>query len=397
MTANAIYRCCKSPSTTVWGLHHGARSKFNDRLALNEVCGLTANDPIRLLRAGYLIELYKAGKRLPRRQDVPSHGFWTKPIGIRTVIIVVSYPWLSPTHPDPDSFHMAVLAPLLSVFVRYMAQESLLPDEDVAVFIDYSCLFQDERTASELEMFRTGLKSINLLYAHARTSVWCLTRLPDGAPRPYIYRGWCKFEYNIASIIKSGRRFLDLGALTEIPDVSNFAAVGKACSAARRPPELPSNFEGALWETTSTGEFTLTFTNGKDDRPFVARKYQETFEELMRDVDLLDYCNLGWEDSEVLQLAKVLPACASVVSLKLNNNRITDVGARVLAGAFPPSLEELQMRNNPSMTFTFEETLLSEVRFGDLNLTDKAQRREQNKRDMKRFKEYYATQAEHSA
>ena len=337
----------------MWGTHHGALSRFTDRVALNEVCGLTTNAPIRLLRAGFLIELHKAGIRLPRRQDVPSHGFWNKTIDFKTVIVVVSYPWLSSAHPDPDGYHLAVLAPLLSVFMRYMKGNSLLPDEDVAVFIDYASLFQDERTVSELEAFRAGLKSMNLLYAHLRTSVWCLTRLPDGAPRPYMSRGWCRLEWLISSIIKSGRRFLDIGALAEIPDVSSFEAACDACMAARRPPVLPSDFEETLWEQEPVGEYILTFTNGMGDRPFVARKYRQTFEELLRDVDRLEYKNLGWEDAEVRQLAKLLPLCTSLQHLILIGNRITDAGARGLVGALPPSLTALDLRHN-AITFTFE-------------------------------------------
>ena len=78
---------------------------------------------------------------------------------------------------------------------------------------------------------------------------------------------------------------LDLGLFDEA-DKKKLQVV-KRCthSGGREPPLLPNDFEAQLE--------TKTFTNGKDDKPLVARLYRDAFAVQMRNVSL-DYSQLGW-------------------------------------------------------------------------------------------------------
>ena len=53
-----------------------------------------------------------------------------------------------------------------------------------------SCMHQQPRTELQAALFATGLKQINVLYAHQATHVWCLTRVPRGTDRTFHMRGW---------------------------------------------------------------------------------------------------------------------------------------------------------------------------------------------------------------
>ena len=75
---------------------------------------------IRPLRGRFVIALHKHGGRLKRRQDLPEEAFWTyeelkavaeklgKDYGF--LFVALSYRWLSADHPDPDGFHLAIIA-----------------------------------------------------------------------------------------------------------------------------------------------------------------------------------------------------------------------------------------------------------------------------------------------
>ena len=108
------------------------------------------------------------------------------------LFVVLSYRWLSGPHPDPDGFHLALVANMIGdcghtnlghfSHVRRMIFEPLgLADEaDFALFWDFPSLFQEPRSHSQLVLFRIGLKSSNIWYGHAHTVVWMQPSLPKG-------------------------------------------------------------------------------------------------------------------------------------------------------------------------------------------------------------------------
>ena len=75
---------------------------------------------------------------------------------------------------------------------------------DFGIFIDFSSIWQKERTSEQDASFGRALSSMDLLYAHQETVVWRLTRLLDGYEdvKPYDARGWPFFETS-ASQVKS--------------------------------------------------------------------------------------------------------------------------------------------------------------------------------------------------
>ena len=87
-----------------------------------------SNSPVRLVDARYLIELHAKGQRLVHRQAMPEAAF----LSLRQVqslgpeeqegslrVIIVSYPWLQPDHPDPHGTTLALLARVLKAYIRF--------------------------------------------------------------------------------------------------------------------------------------------------------------------------------------------------------------------------------------------------------------------------------------
>lgn len=79
---------------------------------------------MRLIDARYLIKLAAAeGGILRRRQDLPQKAFLTLRQLKRIVdygglhVLVVSYPWLQPDHPDPRGETLRLLARVLQVYI----------------------------------------------------------------------------------------------------------------------------------------------------------------------------------------------------------------------------------------------------------------------------------------
>eukprot|EP00929_Paragymnodinium_shiwhaense_P014597 TRINITY_DN122520_c0_g1_i1.p1 TRINITY_DN122520_c0_g1~~TRINITY_DN122520_c0_g1_i1.p1 ORF type:complete len:520 (+),score=45.25 TRINITY_DN122520_c0_g1_i1:115-1674(+) len=301
--------------------------------------------PLRLVRASFIVSQWAQGQRLTRRQDIPEEAFFGEEIlelcqSSSIDIVAVSYPWLDASHPDPDAFHLGILGPVLEKFV--MAR----PGRQVALFIDFCCMFQMPRTAEQEIGFATGLKQINVLYAQQTVHVWCLTKTPTASHRSYFNRGWCLFELLVASITTDPGRLLDLGMLPEdLEDNSQQQrATMTACHAKRLPPLTPARFAEKLSETVASGDHVICFTNGVKDRPFVVDKYTRTFKEVLHCTEGLWFAHANWTDEEVIQLADVLPTCHRLKSLWLHgNSQISDVGIAALAESFPPSLEHLDV------------------------------------------------------
>ena len=92
--------------------------------------GAAGQAPIRLVDAHWLVKAAKS-RIITHRQALPAAAFLTlselqmcgTPNGVLP-IICVSYPWLSPTHPDPDGFHIATLAKALRALTAETADAS---------------------------------------------------------------------------------------------------------------------------------------------------------------------------------------------------------------------------------------------------------------------------------
>ena len=103
-----------------WGWNEEGGREF--RRVLTAKGGREA--PVRLVDALFLIKLEEGGGRLAHRQALPEEAFLSlaaieKMIlgpGKALRIIVVSYPWLQPDHPDPHGQTLRLLARVLRAY-----------------------------------------------------------------------------------------------------------------------------------------------------------------------------------------------------------------------------------------------------------------------------------------
>jgi len=222
---------------------------MSDWNTLKQYCKDTG---VKLLRWRYLetrtLELHRC-------QDLPSDAFVdTDVLDESDSILVISHPWYSKIHPDPQS-----------VKVRKIRQAvDRLHDIPFAVFIDYCCLPQrmyaddgsirQERSLAEKEIFFGALDDMHVLYAHDLTEVLMLDdEIPTGVPSttPYEERGWCRFEHSVARMKASNR----LSGLK----LSDGSAI----------PLVPSEFAKFI--------ASAHFTNGSTDADLVSNLYLKVF------------------------------------------------------------------------------------------------------------------------
>ena len=72
----------------------------------------------------------------------------------------------------------------------------------------------------------------------------------------------------------------------------------RRCAAGRKAPVLPSALERDLEDKG--------FTNGKDDRPRVAKLYKSSFAQRFESVEVLRYQSLGWGNEQAKQASRGL-------------------------------------------------------------------------------------------
>ena len=256
-------------------------------------------------------------------------------------------------------------------FRRANASDTTFPNiRDVGVFIDWSSLWQEPRDAAQSAAFRASLGSINLWYAHQKTTVILVTDDVDGC-LSYWDRGWTNFEFVLAAMIKISVTS-DLSDWPQIVNLSHGAGrpetmfgyadehgIGAGTNSMfhanagglmlyRRPPAAP----GAFFED---GEFgAKVYTNGADRDTLVAPKFKSTVEEIMGGVQELKFGKANWSDGDVLKLLEVLPLCKTLRLLYLRGNHIQNAGLQALSkylgtdGALP-HLTKLDLGYN---TFT---------------------------------------------
>ena len=175
--------------------------------------------PVRLVRARYLIELYRGRGRLQKRQTtgcsaateedrarlLPESAFIdmnelrqatllsAKGASRSAVlpILVVSYPWLTREHPDPDGLHLARLGAALEVWFMGRGRDGEDASKSFGVFLDYASLYQHPRNDTEGGLFYFALDRMDLWYRHPSTTVFSLTTAHSSLATQYHDRGWC--------------------------------------------------------------------------------------------------------------------------------------------------------------------------------------------------------------
>lgn len=291
------------------------------------------------------------------RQQLPDEAFFRGAMNAEDVeLLAISYPWLTKRHPDPEGWHLAIVQHFLRLYftlenkggARGMYDRPPLGQgKRVAVFWDWMSLFQAThpggQTQDQMASFIRALTNINVWYAHSKTMVWRLTKLPP-APRPghgvnpYDRRGWCFFEKAVSEMITPSERVLDLGeavaddgtcregngffskrgyggwvAAQDDPHGAAFPTVVKRCRRDRQFPTPPELFNEKLDQ--------CVFTNGRVDADMVKIKYERTFQNVVAEAAHLNFRN-AHIFCDLAALAPTLEVCRDRLRiLDLSRNR----------------------------------------------------------------------------
>ena len=295
------------------------------------------------------------------------------------LFVALSYRWLTKEHPDPDGFHLGIVAAVAELYLNLRGGE--LPWEDYgpdrfpsqltaafrkhglglpefALFWDFASLHQPPRTDAEAELFPKGLQNSNVWYGHARTVVWMQSELPEGfaarmrASEPplaetYEDSGWCYVEAAISAAIKPGFLRLDLAKRTERAMACAYGPgepwdeaddmLARVCARRRPPPPSPETVRRLL-------QTEKRFTNSSDVSK-VADLYA-TFFGKVTNVDALVFQGLEWGDADVVELCEVLPRFAALRTLDLSRNKIGPEGASALGEALKVNAVLTELRLN---------------------------------------------------
>ena len=357
-----------------------ATGKYFDPEALLESI---ATGSIALVRGRWLLAHAEAGGKLMRRQDLPPEAFFSVE-ELRKLVaalgddwgllfVAISYRWLTAVHPDPDAFHLNIIAKVAKLYLKFDTPfwrfYSPLVDAferagmdgrmaDFGLMWDFMSLHQKpvgggERTDKEAGLFKLGLGSLPIWYGHAETVMWMQPELPDGfaervaalgLAETYEGSGWCFVESSVSAGVKRADRRLDLGLRTETALETEMAAYGKCssneswlndmapetylnlvCSAKRPPPRDP---DWVAQELRTTKKFT-----GKGDVPVVEALYRDFFEGVAATATTLKFSDMQWGDAEAAALASTLPRYVRASALDVSKNCIGGDGAAALARA----------------------------------------------------------------
>ena len=329
-----------------------------------------ANGAIALLRGRWIVALHERGGRLERRQDLPTEAFLSVDELRRLIaalgdnwallLVAISYRWLTAVHPDPDGFHLSIIAQVARLYLKGRITDAhssplvqafelagLSSDEaDFGMLWDFGSLLQHpksgKRTEEESRLFKQGLGALPMWYGHEATTMWMQPDLPDGfgermaaleLAETYEASGWCFVESSVSAGIKASEKRLNLGLRTE---TARRCAYGMSvhwapedrltgvCAVKRPPPMLPEVMERALIDKR--------FTSGAD-QVVVAELYRAYFEGVTSSATRLSFAGVQWGDAEAAALAVLLPKYVQLTALDVSENEIGGDGARQLAAA----------------------------------------------------------------
>ena len=260
---------------------------FADFGELSRLCVLGGeHSAMCLLRSAWLQEQREEVRKgspfvLPSRNRLPPEAVYSARIPEdSTFIIVLSYCWASPEHPDPDNKLLGNVCEFLAYLdvSRYFGDDPVdrelnIGDREVLVFWDWPCLYQKKDgdiTPLQLDSFKRGLQSVNVLYGHVGTlCLLCPERqYPSGSRSDYKGSGWPYFESLVSTLIKDQDTAVNLlialewvrttGVNTREPTDNRsiywlYEYVGRA---ERQLPVSPDMFDREIERKT--------FTNGSD-------------------------------------------------------------------------------------------------------------------------------------
>ena len=274
---------------------------FSDFEELSKLCVLGGKrSAMCLLRSTWLQEKreeVRNGVRfvLPSRNRLPREAVYSGRIAEdSTFIIVLSYCWASPEHPDPENRLLANVCEFLAYLdvSRHFGSwccNLIVADREVLVFWDWPCLYQkkDGATPLQLDSFKRGLLSVNVLYGHVETLCLLCTEghFPPGSRPDYKGSGWPYFESLVSTLVKDENKAVDLpralewvrtrGVNTTEPDDNRsiFWLYQHVRRAERQLPVSPDVFDREIEHKR--------VTNG-NDKQVLKDKFRDTFVAVMQ-------------------------------------------------------------------------------------------------------------------
>ena len=204
--------------------------------------------------------------------------------------------------------------------------------------------YRDSRTEAHAQATKFALDyTMDLWYAHSKTTVVLLTELPKKLPksfdaiRTYESRGWTTFERCSAELGKTLR--LQQAGWPLVIDL------GKQRAALRRLPTTPERMGTLLQERS--------FTNGAD-RAQVLALYEKTARAVLGSVKELSFVGIPFDPKDQWRsperLGQALNFCVNLKRLNLNFTGLTDEHLASISGVLSsktlPKLEELYLGFN---------------------------------------------------
>jgi hypothetical protein len=199
-------------------------------------------------------------------------------------------------------------------------------------------LYRESKTEAQAQAAKFALGTLDLWYAHAKTTVVLLTELPGKLPesfdkeRTYESRGWTTYERCSAELCKAFR--LQKAGWPLVIDL------GKKRAALRRLPTTPERMEELFKK--------CKFTNGAD-KEVVLEKYKKTARAVLGGVKELSFFGIPfdpmdpWHSPE--RLGQALNFCVNLKRLDLNFTGLTDEHLASISGVISssalPHLEQL--------------------------------------------------------
>ena len=332
----------------------------------------------------WLIQHAKKNEILPRKQELPEEAFMSvqelKDIygdgnkdGVLP-IVVISFCWDTASHPDPSGKQLkTVAAKMEEERAKY---EKLF--SDMGVFWDWLSInqkdprlfdksetpeakpeadratferdlkekrkfyggqqYEQSRTPEEKKSFDYALhETMDLWYAHQGTTVYMLTKLPEGSTRTngYFNSGWTTYERCSAEQIKKVYLFeakwklvLDLGA--------------ENAEKARNWPIGPEDFDQMIGQKH--------FTNGADTK-VVKELFRKMSNAQLGSIKVLDFTGIAAPTTQdARRLGGCLNLCKNLETLDLTSVAFGDDACKeafsMLSKGALAALETLDLRGN---------------------------------------------------
>jgi hypothetical protein len=286
----------------------------------------------------------------------------------------LSYGWATHAHPDPTGETLQNLIPLLEAICMHCdeLEETTGLHMSWGIFWDFISLPQppsllssalDQLTAEHLARFQLARQHVDVWYACKWTySIVLDTPMPPSAviQATHDRRAWVLFELMLSAIVKDANCCLLLSQLSG--HVSDWPSMRNECTAAARSraPMSPDQFDrmlidGVARESAEAGS-GIRLSVADDLHGLLLPRYKDAFLRLLGSAEVLDFQELGWDDSQITTLATALEyahahgATAKLEQIQLSHNAVGDDGfqalATMLAGGMGSSLRELELEYN---------------------------------------------------